>query len=91
MNKAMKAYEEVKFMEEFKAGDNVKFADTHQLAGKLGVIAAINQDGTFTVKVGKATQPPVTQAELIKVDYTDNMTTAAPVTSAPAVAPATQA
>lgn len=91
MGKATEAYEKVKFMEEFKAGDNVKFADSHPLAGQLGVVHAINQDGTFTVKVGHATQPPCTQAEIIKVDYEGNINVAAPATPAPADIPATQA
>jgi transcription antitermination factor NusG len=54
---------------EFTSGDNVKFKDGHQLAGTLGKVSAINPDGTITVMVGKAVQPPVSPSELELVDY----------------------
>lgn len=86
--KAQEVYDLAKIMEEFKAGDNVKFAPGHPLDGTLGVIVAINPDGTFGVKVGKALQPPVEAGMLIAVDYAQTANNAQVTTDKPAATPA---
>jgi len=66
--KAQEVYELAKVLEDFAAGDNVKFAAGHPLEGTLGIVAMINPDGTLSIKVGKALQPPVDPGMVIKLD-----------------------
>lgn len=86
--KAQEVYELAKIMEEFKEGDNVKFAPGHQLEGTLAVVNMLNPDGTITVRVGKALQPPVDAGMLIKVGYEQPAQTAQAASGAAAENPA---
>lgn len=81
--KAQEVYELAKILEEFREGDHVKFADGHQLAGTLGVVAAINPDGTLGIKVGKALQPPVDPGMVIKLEAGQPAAVAQAVKAAP--------
>lgn len=86
--KAEEAYEIAKILEEdLKVGDHVKFASGHPLDGTLGVVAALNPDGTIGVRVGKALQEPVAQAMLIKQDAEQSATSAQAVSTATDAAP----
>lgn len=85
--KAQEVYELAKVLEELKAGDNVKFADGHQLAGTLALVNQINPDGTITVRVGKAVQPPVPASMLIKLDMGQPAAAAQAAPTTPAAAP----
>lgn len=89
--KAQEVYELAKVLEEFAAGDHVKFAAGHPLEGTLGVVAAINPDGTLGIKVGKALQPPVDPGMVIKLEQGQPVPAASAVSTAPADLPASTA
>lgn len=87
--KAEEVYELAKILEEeLKVGDNVKFAPGHQMEGVLGVVAQINPDGTYSVMIGKALQPPVEGSMLVKVGYEQPAQTAQAADDKPAENPA---